>query len=84
MDTQHEPHIDVRAAVLPPPVLQIQVQGRLLLSTPGMFADWTGRRYWDGEEYHAPIVSKRTGKAYDGRRECKCKVCQAHVNPLYR
>jgi len=51
--------------------------------SPGIFSEWTGRRYLDAVEHHAPVMH-RDGTAYTGARRCDCAVCQEYVEPSCR
>jgi hypothetical protein len=53
---------------------------RIVAVTPDMFGQWTGRRFRDGEEWHAPVLH-RDHSPYTGARACDCDVCQAFVDP---
>jgi len=60
-----------------PKPCQYQIQlsnGEIRDAFPEIFDRWTGRRYIDGEEYHAPLMSR--GRPYPGKRTCPCAVCR--------
>ena len=56
---------------------------RVLAATPGTFAQWTGRRYLDGVEWHGPVLHKDR-RPYTGARVCPCVLCQEFVAPSCR
>lgn len=45
---------------------------------------WTGRRRWNGVEYHGPVTYLGTTNPYRGPRVCSCPRCQSTVEAPLR
>lgn len=62
-------------------VFEVCLDDSWTVTTQEIFTAWTGRRRFDGVEYHGPVYHLGTGSMYRGARVCPCPVCETSVEP---